>query len=385
MHVLNVDTDCCSTVSKVLSHRDKYLPRDQQREKPRPRSASKRDKGRKKEVERVLSNWARKQKKTGLPLSDLEIRVKAGFFAASCGGDVSNPALDAKWLEKFKRRHASGAGSSKAPIGGNEDIKSGSNSASSSEQPSSLSPEVDSSFDLVDLLEAGTSQEQMMTSSVNSTAAARKGSRSRKSKAAKSASSNASDTLPLSSASFDASAQNLPVPATTQSFLSPHIMHGHVSNVAYRPRSNTLPALDHYSNLPDASGSNMSTILATPVLDSQMGGYTDLMHNYDNSPHLDTTVMPDRPTTVSPSDVMRAPILPEPNRLYATDPLSMGPQQLNDAKRPRIRVLSRWEARNGVETAIEFLENQTEQNLDMQEALLLGRVLLEKLQGPLGP
>lgn len=94
----------CSTVSKVLRQREKYLfPED------RSLSPVKRAKGKFPDIERALSNWARNTQKQGIPLTDAAIKEKARFFAATVGNNESHLKTNStSWLEKFKQKNGIG-------------------------------------------------------------------------------------------------------------------------------------------------------------------------------------------------------------------------------------------------------------------------------------
>ena len=105
---------CSSTVSKVLRQKEKYLyPED------RSQSPVKRPKGKFPDIERALSNWARNQHKSGIPLTDAAIKEKARFFATTVGNN-ENPLKtnSTSWLEKFKQKNGKQDWKSKACVQG---------------------------------------------------------------------------------------------------------------------------------------------------------------------------------------------------------------------------------------------------------------------------
>ncbi|OWY50695.1 CenpB-DNA-bind-like protein [Alternaria alternata] len=84
-----------STVSKILSRRDKYMYRGNDRPTSKLR-----------DIERTLSNWAKKHQEQGLLLSDAVIKEKARFFAQAVGSQKSLRKINGtKWLEKFKEKN----------------------------------------------------------------------------------------------------------------------------------------------------------------------------------------------------------------------------------------------------------------------------------------
>jgi hypothetical protein len=134
MH-LSVLTLMCSTVSKVLRQKEKYLYQDDG-----SRSPIKRSKGKFPDIERALANWARNHQRQGLPLSDAIIRDKARFFASTVGNSDSHlKANSTSWLEKFKQKnHLMGARSRKGSIA--EESEGTSNPPSNVQTPGAVSP-----------------------------------------------------------------------------------------------------------------------------------------------------------------------------------------------------------------------------------------------------
>ncbi|KAI4281520.1 MAG: hypothetical protein L6R38_003624 [Xanthoria sp. 2 TBL-2021] len=89
------------TVSKVLKLKEKYLHLDDG-----SRTPIKRSKGKIPDIERAVSNWAKKHQRQVLPLSNESIRDKAWMFATTVGSSdcvvkVNNPNR----LEKFKQKN----------------------------------------------------------------------------------------------------------------------------------------------------------------------------------------------------------------------------------------------------------------------------------------
>ena len=129
----------CSTVSKVLRQKDKYLCSDDG-----SRSPIKRSKGKFPDIERALSNWARNHQRQGLPLSDSIIRDKARFFATTVGSSESHLKVNSSsWLEKFKQKnHLLGSKPRKGSDANDSDSTSGLNidSQSGTQTPNGVSP-----------------------------------------------------------------------------------------------------------------------------------------------------------------------------------------------------------------------------------------------------
>lgn len=97
-----------STVSKVLRNKEKYAIKDDRSKSP----GAKKSKGSKlPDIERALSNWVRNAQKTGMSVSDIEIKDKLRFFATNTGNPdtILRSASTSSWLEKFKQKNGIGA------------------------------------------------------------------------------------------------------------------------------------------------------------------------------------------------------------------------------------------------------------------------------------
>ncbi|ERS97178.1 hypothetical protein HMPREF1624_06509 [Sporothrix schenckii ATCC 58251] len=93
-----------STVSKVLRNKEKYLVKDKS-------PGSKKPKSKFPDIERALSNWVRNAQKTGVPVTDADIKEKFRFFATNTGSsDAVLKSTSNTWLEKFKQKNGIGAG-----------------------------------------------------------------------------------------------------------------------------------------------------------------------------------------------------------------------------------------------------------------------------------
>lgn len=128
-----------STVSKVLRQKEKYLfPED------RSSSPVKRNKGKLPDIEKALANWARNHAKSGLPLTDAEIKEKARIFVATLSsGESPIKTNSTSWLEKFKQKNGIGPGrlmrrASETNIPDN--LSTGSPQLTSSQPSSAISP-----------------------------------------------------------------------------------------------------------------------------------------------------------------------------------------------------------------------------------------------------
>ena len=132
--------DWCSTVSKVLRQKEKYLFPDDGSRSPIQKSTSK---GRFPDIERALSNWARNTQKTGTPVTDTMIREKARFFATTVGSSDSHTKITSTaWLEKFKQKnHVGGVKSRKNSEAATESgISEAGDTLSASQTPHGISP-----------------------------------------------------------------------------------------------------------------------------------------------------------------------------------------------------------------------------------------------------
>lgn len=93
-----------STVSKVLRNKEKYLVKDKS-------PGTKKAKNKFPDIERALSNWVRNAQKTGVPVTDADIKEKFRFFATSTGNpDTVLKSTSNTWLEKFKQKNGIGTG-----------------------------------------------------------------------------------------------------------------------------------------------------------------------------------------------------------------------------------------------------------------------------------
>lgn len=95
-------TNSSSTVSKVLSRKDKWL-------NPEDRSSSpiKKSKGKIPDIDKTLANWLRNEQHKGRRVSDAEIQEQARMYARpfrEAETKINNPS----WLEKFKQKHGMG-------------------------------------------------------------------------------------------------------------------------------------------------------------------------------------------------------------------------------------------------------------------------------------
>lgn len=91
-----------STVSKVLSRKDKWLNPEE-----RSNSPIKKTKGKIPDIDKTLANWLRNEQHRGRHVSDSEIQEQARMYARpfrEAETKINNPS----WLEKFKQKHGMG-------------------------------------------------------------------------------------------------------------------------------------------------------------------------------------------------------------------------------------------------------------------------------------
>jgi Tc5 transposase DNA-binding domain len=85
----------CSTVSKVLRNREKYL----KQEEPKP---DLKPKGKFPDIEKALGSWVKNKQKAGQPITDAMIQDQLAHFTATVGGPDGQANPTSSWLEKFK-------------------------------------------------------------------------------------------------------------------------------------------------------------------------------------------------------------------------------------------------------------------------------------------
>lgn len=131
-----------STVSKVLRNKEKYLYPE-----TKDSSASSPIKRKTKggvDIERALTNYVRNAQKSGLALTDADIKEKARLFAATLGksDDGAVKTSSSSWLEKFKQKNGIGHGRlmRRASETNIPDSIRGSPSLTSSQPSSAISP-----------------------------------------------------------------------------------------------------------------------------------------------------------------------------------------------------------------------------------------------------
>jgi hypothetical protein len=98
-------------VSKVLRNKEKYLNPDANRDQTNsPIKRNNKMKGGA-DIERALTNYVRNAQKSGIPVTDADIKEKARLFSATAGkpdGDNLSKVTSTSWLEKFKQKNGIG-------------------------------------------------------------------------------------------------------------------------------------------------------------------------------------------------------------------------------------------------------------------------------------
>lgn len=94
-----------STVSKVLRNKEKYLNLEERSSSPVKRNG----KGKGANMEKALSNYLRKAKTAGTPITSESFLETAQRFSSTQGDSIHEPA-NAAWLEKFMLKHGMAPG-----------------------------------------------------------------------------------------------------------------------------------------------------------------------------------------------------------------------------------------------------------------------------------
>ncbi len=90
-----------------MRNKEKYIIKDDRSKSP----GAKKYRSKFPDIERALSNWVRNAQKTGVPVTDAEIKEKFRFFATSTGSpETILKANSTSWLEKFKQKNGIGSG-----------------------------------------------------------------------------------------------------------------------------------------------------------------------------------------------------------------------------------------------------------------------------------
>jgi hypothetical protein len=127
-------------VSKVLRNKEKYLSSAEDRSN----SPIKRAKGKGVDIEKALTNYVRNAQKSGVTVTDADIREKARLFSATMSNAAEGllKTNSSTWLEKFKQKNGLGPGKlmRRASETNIPDSIHGSPSLTSSQPSSAISP-----------------------------------------------------------------------------------------------------------------------------------------------------------------------------------------------------------------------------------------------------
>lgn len=96
-------------MSKVLRNKEKYLNSDINRDQTNSPIKRNKVKGGA-DIERALTNYVRNAQKSGIPVTDADIKEKARLFSATTGkpDDNLSKVTNTSWLEKFKQKNGIG-------------------------------------------------------------------------------------------------------------------------------------------------------------------------------------------------------------------------------------------------------------------------------------
>ncbi|KAF4548847.1 Hypothetical protein D9617_25g061770 [Elsinoe fawcettii] len=352
-----------STVSKVLRHKEKYLANRSQR---RP-SVTKREKSHRTEVESALQNWARKQRKSKMPLTEDVIRVKAAHFAtAAGGGEASNPATSASWVSHFKRSYSYSGSSRKTSLPGDDYESMSYTGSNESRSPSiALSPAVAN-------LRMITSNEDLRSGHASdSNSDPRSPSRAPSMSLASAVKSEQTD---FSQDFFsDSSPFFTPISSVNPNTFSARHVGRHIASAAEKPsdrqRRSTFPQVDMNDYLPTCStDASMAKLASTTMLDSPMDNYDALLESPEEHYYQDFSAPTSihtsaiKPETISPTEMMNPPPLPAKVRHHRASSSSHLPSQ--------------EEARAGLNTAMRYLQKHPTANglLENEEAQILAQI-----------
>lgn len=369
----------CSTVSKVLRQKEKYLyPEDGSR------SPIKRSKGKFPDIERALSIWARNYQRQGLPLSDDIIRDKARFFvttvgSAECHTKVNSPI----WLEKFKQKNQLlGAKARKGSDANESDCGLLPESKSGSETPNGISPISPQS-----MVPGSPCQghDKMKTSSPDSYLDFSY--RHTHSQSATSLISSYSDNTMVSNFSSELRSPTSPYFSPASSCGPSPCLPSQQARLpllagSLRPRRGTFPTNGPETSYLTPSGSEPSTpkyhaqSMATPALESPIEELEESALSIDSTMHqhqhpgtsTNTPNLNNSPVSMAPPPNPSMSISPSPR---------IGSASASGISSP-IHPPSQDEARRALEVLMSFFQHQPS-GVDPQEYITMGK-LMEKLK-----
>jgi len=337
------------------------------------------------------------QERKGLPLTDEHIREKARAFCATSASPESHSALTSSWIEKFKlKNNLMGARSRKGSLIP-EDDEEASAEVSSSHTPNGTSPisphETGSPAELHsaqshESLQDERQQPNYFDHTNRSGPFHSQSQNSLHSAFTDTAPSSFSPTplSPTTSPFFTPDSATAPspfVPQPNRAILPASTTPG---PNAHRPRSQTFPLLDQYmTGMPIPTDESTPKYITSSSLDSPMEEPPDPMMTLNSTIHnvqsdLGSQNMPIHgphpghlQQTIPPTETMGPPPLPasvmmrEPRHHSITPAISTQPATSPD------------EARKALEIVLGFFEQQPSGFLDLQESMMLGR-LMEKLR-----
>ncbi|RMY61482.1 hypothetical protein D0865_00974 [Hortaea werneckii] len=373
-----------STVSKVLRQREKYLTQDDGSKSP-----VKRAKDRSPDIERALAVWAKNRQK-GLPLTDELIREKARIFSATATIRTSpenHHVLSPICLENFKLKHnLMGARSRKSPLAP-EDAEGISTchtfgAASSPSSPRALGPTSPLNLD------SARSQDSFKHESPDNYLDYTASHGPFHSQSETSLNSAFTDTAPSSfshgplsptSQFFTPDSGTAEAPFGAMPLQTPRrILPAAGNGNSQRPRSQTVPQLDHYMITP-APTEAATQKHSSEALDSPMEEGSEAATG--------------RGDTLQPCDILQHHNLTEDKTVFAT-PEMMGPPPLPahvltpGSGRYLASIVHGFsipmattpeEALQALEVAHSFFQQQPSGFLEYDESLIMGK-LMERLR-----
>lgn len=354
----------CSTVSKVLRQKEKYLfPEDGSR------SPIKRAKGKFPDIERALTNWARNYQKQGIPLTDDLIREKARFFATTVGNPESTiKANSTSWLEKFKQKNNLGKPKSRknSEVYDSDSCLAGTNTPSASQTPCGTSPTLPSAGPSPSPLSSSKSQDSLRTNHQENYLEFSSSYRHAHSQSTTSLHSIYQDTAHSSFSAGPASPTSPFFPPDPSCGPSPFMPSQQSrppppGNNYSRPRSQTFPML------------GIDPAYATPPASSEPLTPQYMQHSVSASPPLESPQ-----SEVPPPLTIDATIHTPHHSNNNNSPTAMRPPP-----HPRSNSLpespTQDDARRALEVVMTFCQHQRSGLVDQQEYMAMGK-LMEKLR-----
>ncbi|OIW34089.1 hypothetical protein CONLIGDRAFT_208405 [Coniochaeta ligniaria NRRL 30616] len=291
-----------STVSKVLRNKEKYLY-PEQKDSAASSPVKRKPKGGV-DIERALTNYVRNAQKSGVTVTDADIKEKARLFSATMGksDDGLIKTSSSSWLEKFKQKNGIGHGRlmRRASETNIPDSIRGSPSLSASQPSSAISPNSLSGHLSPSPLSANRSEDGKENMNhfmdFNTEPGAYKH-------------SNSQSTTSLSSAFTDGGGSSF-----SGSALSPS-----ATPFTFSPDSNVGAFLDHSRQLPGGVGSNFQRPRSQtfPTLD------LEYMNQQQNTEPLTPRY---HVSSTAPSSALESPANEIPQPTYGMDQAISSPQ-----------------------------------------------------------